>query len=61
MLATIPTTPTHRNPADLGAVAAVRCRASSPGALTVDGLSLADQFAGLRSLALASSRSRPDR
>jgi len=49
MLATIPTTTlTHRDRAVLRAVAAGRCSASSPGALTVDGLGLADQFAGLR-------------
>jgi len=39
-----------RDRAVLRAVAAGRCEipAGSPGALTVDGLSFADQFAGLR-------------
>jgi hypothetical protein len=49
MLATIETALTHRDRAVLRAVAAGRCRQSTTfGSLTVDGLSLADQFAGRR-------------
>ena len=49
MLATIETPLTHRDRAVLRAVAAGRCRQSTAfGALTVDGVGLADQFAGRR-------------
>ena len=49
MLATIETPLTYRDRAVLRAVAAGRCRQSTTlGSLTVDGLVLADQFAGRR-------------
>lgn len=44
---TLPTL-THRDRSVLRAVAAGRCSRPGPGALTVDGMALADQFAGLR-------------
>jgi hypothetical protein len=39
---------THRDRSVLRAVAAGRCQRPGPGSLTVDGMALADQFAGLR-------------
>jgi hypothetical protein len=39
---------THRDRSVLRAVAAGRCSRPGPGSLTVDGMALADQFAGLR-------------
>jgi hypothetical protein len=39
---------TNRDRSVLRAVAAGRCRHTGPSSLTVDGLALADQFAGLR-------------
>lgn len=39
---------THRDRSVLRAVAAGRCSCPGPGSLTVDGVALADQFAGLR-------------
>ena len=39
---------TNRDRSVLRAVAAGRCTQCGPGSLTVDGLALADQFAGLR-------------
>jgi hypothetical protein len=48
MLATALPTLTHRDRSVLRAVAAGRCRCGTRGFLTVDGLALADQFAGLR-------------
>jgi hypothetical protein len=47
MTATATPTLTFRDRSVLRAVAAGRCR-RDPGYLTVDGLALADQFAGLR-------------
>jgi hypothetical protein len=44
---TLPTL-THRDRSVLRAVAAGRCSRPGPGSLTVDGMALADQFAGLR-------------
>jgi hypothetical protein len=41
---------TYRDRSVLRAVAAGRCGRQGPGVLTVDGLALADQFAGLRLL-----------
>lgn len=38
----------HRDRSVLRAVAAGRCGRPGPGSLTVDGVALADQFAGLR-------------
>ena len=46
---------THRDRSVLRAVAAGRCQRPGPGSLTVDGMALADQFAGLRL-----ARRRPD-
>ena len=62
MLATIETPLTHRDRAVLRAVAAGRCRQSTTlGSLTVDGLVLADQFAGRRlvNAGLISSQAGP--
>ena len=39
---------TNRDRSVLRAVAAGRCSRPGPGSLTVDGMALADQFAGLR-------------
>ena len=39
---------THRDRSVLRAVAAGRCSRPGPSSLTVDGMALADQFAGLR-------------
>jgi hypothetical protein len=39
---------THRDRSVLRAVAAGRCQRPGPGSRTVDGMALADQFAGLR-------------
>ena len=39
---------THRDRSVLRAVAAGRCSRPGPSSLTVDGIALADQFAGLR-------------
>ena len=50
MLATAPPTLSHRDRSVLRAVAAGRCGQPGPGFLTVDGVALADQFAGLRLL-----------
>jgi hypothetical protein len=50
MTATASPTLTHRDRSVLRAVAAGRCRRPGPGFLTVDGVALADQFAGLRLL-----------
>ena len=50
MSTTTPTALTHRDRSVLRAVAAGRCQQPGPGSLTVDGLALADQFAGLRLL-----------
>jgi hypothetical protein len=48
MSVTAPADLTHRERSILRAVAAGRCRRSGrPGALTVDGFALADQFTGL--------------
>ena len=46
---------THRDRSVLRAVAAGRCGRPGPSSLTVDGMALADQFAGLRLV-----RRRPD-
>jgi hypothetical protein len=48
MSATTLTPLTHRDRSVLRAVAAGRCSRPGPGSLTVDGMALADQFAGLR-------------
>jgi hypothetical protein len=48
MTATATATLTPRDRSVLRAVAAGRCGQPGPGFLTVDGLALADQFAGLR-------------
>ena len=48
MLATALPTLSHRDRSVLRAVAAGRCQRPGPGSLTVDGMALADQFAGLR-------------
>ena len=48
MTATTLTPLTFRDRSVLRAVAAGRCTQQGPGRLTVDGLALADQFAGLR-------------
>ena len=48
MIATASPTLTPRDRSVLRAVAAGRCGKPGPGFLTVDGLALADQFAGLR-------------
>jgi hypothetical protein len=50
MTATASPTLTHRDRSVLRAVAAGRCRLPGSGFLTVDGVALADQFAGLRLL-----------
>ena len=50
MLATALPTLSHRDRSVLRAVAAGRCGQPGPGFLTVDGVALADQFAGLRLL-----------
>jgi len=50
MLATATSTLTPRDRSVLRAVAAGRCRQPGHGFLTVDGMALADQFAGLRLL-----------
>jgi hypothetical protein len=44
----LPTPLSHRDRSVLRAVAAGRCGQPGPGFLTVDGVALADQFAGLR-------------
>ena len=48
MSTTTLTTLTHRDRNVLRAVAAGRCARPGSGSLTVDGMALADQFAGLR-------------
>jgi hypothetical protein len=48
MTATALPTLTGRDRSVLRAVAAGRCAQPGPGCLTVDGVALADQFAGLR-------------
>ena len=62
---TLPTL-THRDRSVLRAVAAGRCQRPGPGSLTVDGMALADQFAGLRLvdaglITSAAGRRRPHR